>query len=288
MKLLLRFIVTISLLIFASSCSDFTTTTSPVATRGIHPEGWANSASVNFHGQYLRENNFDLQTCKSCHAADYTGGITDVSCYTCHTSAEGPEACNTCHGDFADTTGLRYAPPRAVNGDTSETYRGVGAHLSHTFDNHLRDNIDCSACHVVPQSVNSPGHIDNTPHAEVIVTNLRLTPGDTPYYDYDSLKCYNVYCHGNFQFQKDSSSYTFIYTDSLITGNNFSPKWTQLDESQGECGTCHDLPPKGHLDAGTDPTASTCGNCHTGIVDANGEIIDKSKHINGKKNVFGN
>jgi hypothetical protein len=35
-------------------------------------------------------------------------------------------------------------------------------------------------------------------------------------------------------------------------------------------------------------TIEFCGTCHTGIVDAEGNIIDTDKHINGEINVFGN
>ena len=34
--------------------------------------------------------------------------------------------------------------------------------------------------------------------------------------------------------------------------------------------------------------ANTCVNCHAGVVDNQGNIIDQTKHINGVKNVFGN
>ena len=57
-----------------------------------------------------------------------------------------------------------------------------------------------------------------------------------------------------------------------------------MDGSEAQCGSCHGLPPTGHVDFGG---LSTCTNCHFGIVNAQGQIIDKSKHINGVKNVFG-
>jgi len=46
--------------------------------------------------------------------------------------------------------------------------------------------------------------------------------------------------------------------------------------------------PKVNQNAGNDPNAATCGGCHIGIVDIDGNIIDTDRHINGKKNVFGN
>ncbi len=247
-----------------------------------HPEGWADKTSPNFHGNFLRKNNFDLNMCKLCHTPNYTGGITGKSCFECHTQKAGPEACNTCHGNFNDPNQIN--PPRAVNGDTTTTYRGVGAHQSHLTESEIRNPVECQNCHIVPKTFGDKTHIDGTPHAEVTFHGLPLTQGDHPVYDSNKLQCSNVYCHGNFTFYKDSSSYSWIYTDSVITGNNFSPVWTKLDDTQAKCGTCHDLPPKGHLPE----TLDACGNCHIGIVDSKGNIIDKSKHINGKINVFGN
>ncbi len=69
-----------------------------------------------------------------------------------------------------------------------------------------------------------------------------------------------------------------------MVGNNFSAKWNQVDGSQAECGSCHGLPPTGHQAS----TLTACVNCHIGVVDNQGNIIDKTKHINGVKNVFGN
>ena len=48
------------------------------------------------------------------------------------------------------------------------------------------------------------------------------------------------------------------------------------------CGSCHGLPPTGHIAA----TLTGCGICHGSVVDTEGNIIDKTKHINGQVNVF--
>jgi len=338
MKKLIKLFFGLVLAAVLVSCSDYSSNVSQPETRGVHPEGWANKTSINFHGKYLAQNNFDVNLCKQCHAADFTGGIaghscfechasrqliqhpegwadktspnfhgkflqknnfnlnmcklchttdftggiTGQSCFECHTSKAGPEACNTCHGNFNNPNQIN--PPRAINGDTLTTYRGVGAHQSHLSENDIRQPVDCNSCHIVPKTFEDKTHIDGTPHAEVTFHGLALNQGDKPIYDSNSLKCSNVYCHGNFTFYRDSSNYSWIYKDSVITGNNFSPTWNKVDGTEAKCGTCHDLPPKGHAPESLD----ACGNCHIGIVDANGKIIDKTKHINGKINVFGN
>jgi hypothetical protein len=66
-----------------------------------------------------------------------------------------------------------------------------------------------------------------------------------------------------------------------MVGLNYTPTWTN-GAADASCGSCHGIPPKGHIAV----PISTCGSCHFGIVSTDGKIIDKSKHINGKVNVF--
>ena len=62
----------------------------------------------------------------------------------------------------------------------------------------------------------------------------------------------------------------------MIVGNNPIMLWTTVDENQAACGTCHDLPPKGHI------STSACSACHSTVVDENYNIINKELHINGE------
>jgi hypothetical protein len=111
----------------------------------------------------------------------------------------------------------------------------------------------------------------------------RQMASPNPSYHYDSLKCSNTFCHGNWKLRKSASRNQFIYADSVIVGNKFSPLWTG-GSSQANCGTtCHNLPPAGHIQY----NISVCSSCHSGIIDNAGNIIDRTKHINGKINVFG-
>jgi predicted CxxxxCH...CXXCH cytochrome family protein len=67
-----------------SSCSD-TKTTTPVQTESaIHPDGWNNAASPDFHGTYLEKNNWNTQECVRCHGQSFGGGVSGVACSTCH------------------------------------------------------------------------------------------------------------------------------------------------------------------------------------------------------------
>jgi len=268
-----------------------------------HSEMWDTTfvgfrTSEKFHGTYLRENNWQLEKCQSCHGVSYMGGSrVNVSCSNvgCHEDFMGmqktPEACNTCHGDFRamETDIISFAPPRAINGDTSTTVAGVGAHRRHLLADSVATAIRCSECHSVPDAVSSQYHLDGDNIAEVkfldtlsgiVTANGLHIPNPT--YDSATNKCSNVYCHGDFVARKATSTFQFGYTDTVMLGNIFSPKWTD-GNSQAACGTCHNLPPVGHIPS----TIQNCGSCHTGIVDNTGRIIDKVKHINGKKNILG-
>lgn len=265
------------------SCSelkeDINTTVPELA---LHKEGIIDPASPNFHGKLVANANWDMKQCQQCHAADYSGGVAEQSCLNCHKGPGGPESCNTCHGSFALPD--KIAPPRAVNGSIETTYAGVGAHTAHLYENNLGKEILCTTCHTFPTSFSAPTHIDDVIKAELNFGNLATHDGADPSYDFAFNNCSNTYCHGNFVFHKDSSSYSFAYTAPTMVGNNASVKWNQVDGSQAACGTCHGLPPTGHVPA----ALNTCVNCHAGVVDNQGNIIDQTKHINGVKNVFGN
>lgn len=255
------------------------------STIDVHKDGITNPSSPDFHGNYIAENlSWDMRVCGTCHASDYSGGIDATSCLNCHTSNNGPEACNTCHGDFNDPN--KIAPPRALNGSTSTTYAGVGAHTSHLYENSLGNTIRCSTCHKYPQSVYADGHLGTDGKAEITFGRLSIQGGVNPSYDYSSNNCSNTYCHGNFSFSKDSAKveYQFVYTAQNMEGNNATVKWNKVDGTQAQCGSCHGLPPSGHMNF----ALTECYNCHYGVIDKTGKIIDPTKHINGVKNVFGN
>lgn len=272
------------------SCSDPEgapfQTTAPVP---VHPADWLKVGSVDFHGRTLARQNYDFAACKQCHGTRYDGGLVEVSCLTCHNKPGGPEACNTCHGDFnadpADFAAI--APPRGLDGETEETDAAVGAHQHH-LEYFASAEATCGECHTVPPAFNSPGHIDATPGAEVSFPGTLVktaTEGGlrqpAPAFDAATNSCNNAYCHGNWGLLKAQSQFVFIYASEKIEGNTASPVWN--DEESAACGTCHDLPPKGHNPF----ELSACVTCHQGVIDQTGVIIDKTKHINGKINVFG-
>ena len=66
-----------------------------------------------------------------------------------------------------------------------------------------------------------------------------------------------------------------------MEGNSAGVSW--INTTTAVCGSCHSLAPTGHVNR----DINTCSDCHMGVVDVNGVILDNQKHINGKVNVFG-
>ncbi len=248
---------------------------------GVHQQGILNPGSDNFHGKFIASINWKLTECQQCHGTDYSGS-TGSTCLTCHNQESGPEACNTCHGQFSDPAFI--APPKDVAGSSETASPGVGAHYQHLFDTKLTEPIACEECHVVPSEFNSPGHIDDSPRAEVVFGTFATSDLSAPVYDYNDYTCSNTYCHGNFEFLKANSAFAFVYVEDQMDGNNYKPVWNKVDNTQAACGTCHGLAPTGHQEA----ALTACANCHSGVVDSEGNIIDKVKHINKEPNAFGN
>jgi len=264
----------------------------------VHPEGFESPSSPNFHGIAIQNAGWEMRTCRECHGGTYAGE-NGVSCLSsgCHVDANGnpksPESCNTCHGSFASPANdtLSWAPPRSIAGDTAESIRGVGAHQFHlnaAFMD-LSNPLACNSCHEVPSSVYVAGHFDSPLPARVTFVNqLALTPSagitPAPTYDAQSLQCNNTFCHGNWQLQKSNSQNSFAYSDSVMSGANFSPVWTGGD-SQDACGTCHGMPPAGHVNFGT--SVSMCTSCHYLDPSKQSGPLDKSIHINGKIDLYG-
>lgn len=229
------------------------------------------SAGSAFHGFYLRHHGWDFGNCTLCHGADFEGGAAHEACTSCHNPMGN---CTMCHGN--KDTGAPY-PPRDLWGNTSYTNRGVGAHVEHMTTS-LTSNVTCQACHIVPTNFLDPGHLGSDNRAEVNFDSLATNSGAlSTLYDADSLSCQNVYCHGSFTFYKANSSNQYAYADSTIRGNYPERIWNSGEAL--ECGSCHDLPPKGHFGS---YTQDQCTWCHSTVVDNQGQIIAPDKHINGQ------
>lgn len=264
--------------VFLAGCSELETNITQPKPLTVHKEGISTPGHANFHGKLIREGGWDMQQCKQCHAADFSGGVTDASCNNCHTGNDGPESCNTCHGTFSDPS--RIAPPTDLDNNISDTVRGVGAHASHLYEYTLGARVRCSSCHFTPQNLYDPTHMDSDGTAEVTLKNIAVAHGAlNAQYNIAEASCSNTYCHGNFTFYRDSTAETnrFAYTADRMTGTPVTMEWTQPGKQEIVCGSCHGLPPVGHIQV----PLSSCYTCHGEVVDREGRIINKDKHIDG-------
>jgi len=228
-----------------------------------HPlTGFTDPADENYHGRIFWENDWDFSGCQSCHGTDLDGGVVDYSCSNtaCHTPAEGVFACDNCHyregdaGSFVD-----------VQNRTDSTLVTVGMHTSHILARHsLTAPLDCSTCHVLPDSVFAAGHLEDS-DSDVTFDSLATAKGTlSPVWDHSAGTCSDVYCHGAFDFNG-------------VTGNDSPWIWTDSLAGDNLCDTCHGYPPTGHM------SVVNCGSCHKSVVGADHlSIIDTQKHINGR------
>lgn len=246
----------------------------------LHSQDIGKSSAPGWHANIMNLITWDLTKCQECHGTDYAGTAYAPSCKTCHTSDRGPQACNTCHGEFADPT--KVAPPADLSGNTSTSAKGVGAHTAHLNVAEISNSLKCSTCH--GQFPGFSNHIDGLP-AEIEFTDAAVYLGATPTYNASgNLECSNTYCHGNFSFLKSDSQSPLGYSADKITGNNVSVIWNEVGTGQAECGTCHGLPPAGHSTfSGTIQGKEDCYLCHGNVVDNTGKIINPELHMNGVK-----
>ena len=250
--------------------------TSCISCHALYPHNieFSLMSSNQFHGQFIKENNWDMSACQTCHGNSFNLPSTEKSCVSCHTSPGGPTACHTCHGSLTNN-----APPRDLEGNVGTDSTGVGAHQIHMGSSQFTENMNCNSCHGVEYDFYAESHIDGDDQAEITFDTLASLSGNQSY-NSENLTCSNIYCHGDFTFLTDNSDYDWAYIDSSMVGNNPDVIWNVTDGSQIECGSCHGLPPSGHrLFSG-----QNCANCHSDVVDEDLKIIDKILHINGEIN----
>lgn len=200
--------------------------------------------------------------CSDCHGAvmaqdgsfadksRHVNGVVDVApktrCYDCHGTPESP------------------APPPDLQGRSDPTLKTVGAHQAHLAALHsIASPVACEECHKVPSKVSDPGHIDESPGAEVIMVGLAALGGLKPAYDPESGTCSSVYCHGA----------------TLTSGSVKTPVWNDTSGAARQCGACHGLPPPP-----PHPPSTSCGACHQATAQGT-TIKDTRFHINGKLEV---
>jgi len=223
----------------------------------VHPSGWGEKGSPNFHATWLKDNKFPLSRCQECHGADFAGGAVGVSCSqaNCHSDPDSgvaiaPIACTTCHGSNGT--------PRPDS----------GAHWQHV--------PFCDTCHVVPAETveqitqHASGDESTLIHFGGIATkNPSPTfqlDGGAPAFDLGQKQCSNTYCHG---------ALSPVWTDPTKLGCDGCHKappvnhtrWSRLANTPQSCATCHPDPTADsqhvtHVNGQVDLDALVCTTCH--------------------------
>ncbi len=156
--------------------------------------------------------------------------------------------CGACHGGMLPQAFVG-APPYNLSGDTEPSARGNGAHEAHLVGRDRARAVACSECHLVPESVDSPGHMDDPYPVEVLFQGPAKAFEAEPLFDADKGSCQNTFCHGgSFVGGRDSG------------GTLTEPRWTDVSQEPAACGACHGLPPPlPH------PLEEVCSDCHKNI-----------------------
>ncbi len=164
----------------------------------------------------------------------------------------GPLTCHTCHG-----TTLSDAPPRDTLGRVERGLATVGAHQSHVGPSTWHREVRCDDCHVVPATIDAPGHIDPSP-AELTFSRVANASGVSARYDGGTC---GAYCHG----------------PTLEGGALTQPEWTRSDVAQTYCGDCHGVPPPApHPQI----SVTDCSRCHPDARPGLG-FKEPERHIDG-------
>lgn len=177
------------------------------------------------------------------------------------------ERCAVCHGDRGrDGDALtRALPPHDLHGNVSTAAPGVGAHERHVLGTPFARPVPCAECHLVPQEVSDPGHLDSSAPAEVIFSGVALANQASPLYVDHT--CAGTPCHGAKSMDGNS-----------FGGANPTPSWTDVQPTPAACTSCHGLPPP---PPHPDPPL-VCNGCHKDIDRDNQTFLRPDLHVDGK------
>lgn len=202
--------------------------------------------------------------CEVCHGA-VVGRDGDIIDRRRHVDGrvdvEVTEDCTACHGN--GNANANAAPPVDTEGKSSTALPSVGAHQAHVLGSTLARAVPCQECHLVPDAVLAPGHIDSARPAEVVFSGAATAFGASP--KYIGGTCQDSYCHGADSPKTHASGGTLT-----------APVWTEVDGGQAFCGSCHGLPPPlPH------PQIESCSECHLNVLPSERGFLSPELHVNG-------
>jgi predicted CxxxxCH...CXXCH cytochrome family protein len=132
------------------TCADQKNPESPRVSP--HPDGWLNTVSLQFHG--LQVETTGTKDCSNCHGDDFSGGYTEISCFSqdegCHGGGPGghPDGWMTLdddnfHGEAIRSAGWNMDDCKRCHGTT---YSGGTSDLSCNLC-HIESPQHCNVCH---------------------------------------------------------------------------------------------------------------------------------------------
>jgi predicted CxxxxCH...CXXCH cytochrome family protein len=170
--------------------------------------------------------------------------------------------CSSCHGSQDNA-----APTQALDGATSTSDIGVGAHQPHMNGGSIAGPVACTECHPLPTVMDGDNHPDPLSGGTVMVFGpLAQTGGAAPIWNRTTRTCTSTYCHG--------ATLPGSFTPA-------PPLWTKVDGSQIKCDSCHGISP---ADLGASHplhSAYTCDTCHARVTSAELTILDPTLHVDG-------
>ncbi len=171
--------------------------------------------------------------------------------------------CTRCHG----TPGLAMtnadplvaaAPPRALSGEPADP--AIGAHRAHLVNGTFRDAMECASCHLLPTPSAHPPQRQGRVSFSRLATTAWTGPAVAP--AWNGTTCASTYCHGNFRNGQPDNA----------------PTWTG-GAAQGQCGSCHGVPPGGSHVQDAPGAPLDCGGCHPGYTRTS---VNLALHVNGR------
>jgi len=177
--------------------------------------------------------------------------------------------CAVCHGGMMPGEGppeFIAAPPYNLAGETERSARGNGAHEAHLLKNERARPLVCSDCHLVPKTVDAPGHMDDSYPAEIeFAWGPAWAFEAVPTWNVEEQSCQQTFCHGGY------------FVGGRPSGGQVpEPHWTDVSGKPAQCDGCHGQPPPA-----PHPEAEQCSDCHKNI-DEKGDFLFPNLHVDGK------
>jgi predicted CxxxxCH...CXXCH cytochrome family protein len=228
-----------------------------------HPDGYA---AANVHGL---ETTLQKQDCRTCHGSDLAGGVSQVSCDSCHTQ-NWRTTCTFCHGGTENQTG---APPRSIDGTNSAAMSAFPPHNRHVTST-LSNALDCGQCHVKATDALSPNHMFNSSPG-VAITDFGGGLSKQSTWTRASGTCANNYCHGDGRGDNGTIAMSKVgplgCTDCHAGVASGSAGWAKMSGDHAN-----------HL---ASATTIGCGDCHAGTTSDGKTIASAALHVDGLREV---